>query len=261
MSFVVAALVSLVLEKVMKRKIFSAPKRTAFLFGIGLLIYFVGGSIYFNIYIHRTEEADIFLESHDGVEITRTADGYFFDGPGTETAMVFFPGARIDEGAYSRLMFELALNDVDCFLLKVPLHLSLFGKEKPNKIMQEYEYDHWFVGGHSLGGAVAASFGAAHPKAVEGVVGIGSYPPDPMSAPVRLIMIYGSRDMVMDRNMFIRNQSNCPPQSREYVIEGGNHSGFAYYGDQRGDGEASITPEEQQDETVGQILEFIHEDD
>ena len=43
----------------------------------------------------------------------------------------------------------------------------------------------------------------------------------------------------------------------EFVIDGGNHEQFAYYGYQEGDGEAKITPENQQKQTVDKILEFI----
>ena len=44
----------------------------------------------------------------------------------------------------------------------------------------------------------------------------------------------------------------------EYVIDGGNHEQFAYYGSQSGDGVANITPENQQNQTASKILEFIN---
>ena len=43
----------------------------------------------------------------------------------------------------------------------------------------------------------------------------------------------------------------------EYVIDGGNHAQFGYYGKQPGDNAAGITPENQQNQTVTKILEFI----
>ena len=42
-----------------------------------------------------------------------------------------------------------------------------------------------------------------------------------------------------------------------FVIEGGNHAQFGNYGPQEGDGTAGITAEEQQDETVRLILEWM----
>ncbi|MCF0238629.1 MAG: hypothetical protein HUK24_08520 [Sphaerochaetaceae bacterium] len=44
---------------------------------------------------------------------------------------------------------------------------------------------------------------------------------------------------------------------KEFVIEGGNHSGFGSYGHQKGDGISTITKEEQWEITVKQIVEFF----
>lgn len=45
-----------------------------------------------------------------------------------------------------------------------------------------------------------------------------------------------------------------PAQYQESVIEGGNHAGFGSYGAQSGDGTASISAEEQWEQTVSYIL-------
>ena len=43
----------------------------------------------------------------------------------------------------------------------------------------------------------------------------------------------------------------------QYVIKGGNHANFAYYGNQFGDGDATISKEDQIQETANVIEEFI----
>ena len=50
-----------------------------------------------------------------------------------------------------------------------------------------------------------------------------------------------------------------PGEYTELCIEGGNHAWFAYYGEQEGDGAASITREEQQKKTVDAVLGMILE--
>jgi len=45
--------------------------------------------------------------------------------------------------------------------------------------------------------------------------------------------------------------------TEEYIISGGNHAGFGDYGSQKGDSPASISAEEQLDETVNIITDFI----
>jgi len=48
-----------------------------------------------------------------------------------------------------------------------------------------------------------------------------------------------------------------PADYKELCLEGGNHAWFAYYGEQDGDGTASITKEEQQKQTVNAIVKMI----
>ena len=43
----------------------------------------------------------------------------------------------------------------------------------------------------------------------------------------------------------------------ETVIEGGNHAQFGSYGLQKGDGEAALTAEEQQDRTLRAISGYL----
>ena len=43
----------------------------------------------------------------------------------------------------------------------------------------------------------------------------------------------------------------------QYEISGGNHAYFGNYGEQKGDGTASITRESQQEQAVEQIMLFI----
>ena len=50
-------------------------------------------------------------------------------------------------------------------------------------------------------------------------------------------------------------KKNLPENSTEYIIEGGNHAGFANYGSQKGDGKLNITNEEMQDLTAEYITE------
>ena len=52
----------------------------------------------------------------------------------------------------------------------------------------------------------------------------------------------------------------APDRYIKREISGGNHAGFGNYGAQRGDGEAAISAEEQQEQTVDLILESIDKD-
>ena len=48
-----------------------------------------------------------------------------------------------------------------------------------------------------------------------------------------------------------------PQNYTEICIEGGNHAWFGNYGQQEGDGTASITREEQQKQVVDAVLDIV----
>jgi hypothetical protein len=65
----------------------------------------------------------------------------------------------------------------------------------------------------------------------------------------------------MDREKYEKNRSNLPDDMREVVIEGGNHAYFGMYGEQKGDGRASISRERQIEITADAICEFVDGED
>ena len=89
----------------------------------------------------------------------------------------------------------------------------------------------------------------------DGLILLAAYPIVEINKPV--LSIYGTNDGIL--NMKAYNESK-PLMSNltEFVIEGGNHEQFAYYGAQEGDYLASITPSQQQGQTESAILEFIN---
>ena len=48
-----------------------------------------------------------------------------------------------------------------------------------------------------------------------------------------------------------------PQNTKELIIEGGNHAQFGNYGKQSGDGEATIDPSEQQNQTIEFVIKSL----
>jgi hypothetical protein len=63
----------------------------------------------------------------------------------------------------------------------------------------------------------------------------------------------------MNREKYAEYKPNLPQNMVEFVIDGGNHSGFGMYGLQDGDGKATITNEEQVNITAEKIAEVIYQ--
>ena len=69
-----------------------------------------------------------------------------------------------------------------------------------------------------------------------------------------VLSIVGSLDGVL--KSYEESKKYLPNSFKEVWIDGGNHSGFANYGEQAGDNKATISKEEQQELTVEAIVEF-----
>ncbi|MDD6195103.1 MAG: alpha/beta hydrolase [Lachnospiraceae bacterium] len=213
-----------------------------------------GAAAYINDYYHSRGVEDA-ISSSDTVKVTEIKEGYFFDGEGAEDALIFYPGGKVEYSAYAPLLHELAGQGIDCFLIKMPANLAVLGKDKAEHIIENYDYTHWYMAGHSLGGAMAAAYTEGHQEEISGLVLLGAYATEDISgADFPALIIYGSEDRIMNRENFEKYRSNLPKNTTIVELEGGNHSNFGNYGQQEGDGEASISPKEQQKLVVENII-------
>ena len=199
---------------------------------------------------------DVAMES-EGARVYQTDYGWRFDGPSEDAALIFYPGAKVEAKAYMPLMQKLAAAGLDTCLVKMPLRLAILDIGATDRVMAAHDYPRWFIGGHSLGGAMAAEYAANCPDRLDGLVLLAAYPTKPLSDHLKTITIYGSEDGVLNMKNLEKGRQYLPADAVEHVIQGGNHAGFGSYGPQKGDGKAGMTNEAQQAETVRIIMEAI----
>ena len=172
--------------------------------------------------------------------------------------MIFYPGAKVEYTAYVPLFFELAEQGVDCFLVEMPCNLAILGQNKAAGILKDYDYNQWYMAGHSLGGAMAASFSSEHLDEVDGLILLAAYPTKSLvKEDFTVVSVYGSEDRVVNMEKLEAGREYMPEDYTEICIDGGNHAWFGNYGKQDGDGAATISREEQQAQTVKAILEIF----
>ena len=209
---------------------------------------------YFMDYSHAQGEATKYMNGTEDVSVVKIDNGLFLNGYGNDTALIFYPGAKVEYSAYLPMLTNLASNGVDCYLVEMPLNFAFFGENEADKIIDTTNYSNYIMSGHSLGGVVASSY-MNHTGKGDGLILLAGYPTEKITKPV--LSIYGSEDGKLNKKAY--NESK-PLMSNltEVVINGGNHAQFAYYGKQSGDSEASISAQKQQNQTVDEMLKFIN---
>lgn len=225
----------------------------------GLLVLTIIAGVYLNIHYSADNEAVAVFANSGDITVSETDDAFFIDSKGDDTAFIFYPGAKVDSEAYLPLMKKLAANGVDCFILKLPFRIAMLDMNAADKIIDDYNYKNVIVSGHSMGGVAASTYASSNTDKVDGVVLLASYPNSKISDSIPLLSVYGSEDKVLDKDAYNNAKPNFPKNFEEIVIDGGNHAYYGNYGDQSGDGKASITREKQQDNTVVAITEFVNE--
>jgi len=184
---------------------------------------------------------------------------------GENIGLIYYPGARVDHRSYAPLMHALAVEGLDGFLVDMPLDLAVLGSNRGLEIIENHrEIDRWIIGGHSLGGAMAARFVHNHEALVDGLVFFASYPAGSNDLSdfqnLAVLSIYGDRDGFVTDEDIENSREYVPGNTRWLEIEGGNHSQFGWYGFQRGDLEAGISREEQHRQMVEEMLLWLEED-
>lgn len=167
----------------------------------------------------------------------------------TDTAIIFYPGAKVEAEAYLPLLDQIRQTGVTCMLVHMPFRMAIFDADAAEEVIARFpEIQHWYIAGHSMGGAMASKFASDHPDLVDGLILMGAY-------------IYG--DYPEENTLTIYGSLNQSVEDHiDYTeniveIQGGNHAQFGNYGPQKGDPPATISAEEQQRQTVEAIAAFL----
>lgn len=177
----------------------------------------------------------------------------------TQTGFIFYPGGRVDYRSYAPILKSIAQNGFLVVLVPMPLSMAFFAPDKADPVFASFpEIQHWALGGHSLGGAMAARYVFTHPEKVQGLILWASYPADTDSLAnqnLAVLSIYGSEDGSVDK--IEASKTLLPADTTWQKIEGGNHAQFGDYGLQPGDGKANINPEEQWGQVSSATVAFL----
>lgn len=217
----------------------------------------------FYSYESRGVDESLF-QSNNLVKVENT-DDYFLFTPKKEfkNVVIFYPGAMVETEAYVPLCRKIADSGIQVYLIKVPWRLASKGYNKPKELgLFNDTTKNYILAGHSQGGKMAAQFVYENPQLIDKLILIGTTHPRDISlaeAEIPILKIYGSNDGVASEKAIFENKSKLPKSAKFSKIKGANHAQFGYYGFQLGDDKANISREQQQKETLVEILKFINQ--
>ena len=228
-----------------------------------VLTLIIGMGAFFYIYVSDYYRADISAEEalkyhDDGVEIKYEENTIWFVPENIKAGFVFYPGGKVEYSAYAPLLRECAKQGILSAVTRMPFNLAVFNPDAAEGLTSKYpDVDRWYIGGHSLGGAMAADYASKHDEEFKGLILLASYSTkDLRNKELKVLSIYGSNDEVLNIESYADNLINLPLDTTETILEGGCHSQFGSYGLQKGDGICAISSDEQLKLTVKAISEF-----
>jgi hypothetical protein len=232
-----------------------------------LLTIFIACAIYVSDYYHADNDAISKFKTEANItetyNVKKLDDIIVFEPEKAEAGFIFYPGGKVEYTAYTPLMEACASKGMLCALVEMPFNLAVLDMDAAEGIQEKYpEIDNWYIGGHSLGGSMAAAYLGDNAEDYEGLILLGSYSTEDLSDDnVTVLSIYGSEDKVLNYENYEKCETNLPEDYQEVIIEGGCHAYFGMYGAQDGDGTPAITNEEQICDTakiIAQVMKTVN---
>lgn len=217
-------------------------------------------ALYVSDYYRADDAAIKTMVEGDGVSVTLLEnDMIAYGNADAAYGLIFYPGGKVEHTAYEPLLRAIAAKGVLCILVKMPCNLAVLDVNAADGVQELFPaVSHWYIGGHSLGGSMAASYLSGHTSDFQGLVLLASYSTADLSdTSLRTLSVYGSEDGVLNREKYADYRSNLPVSTTEMEISGGNHAYFGAYGAQKGDGTATLTVQQQITFSADSIAAFL----
>jgi hypothetical protein len=230
-------------------------RRTVVLAVVGVLVVaLVGGLAWFFRPQPLLPEATAALASTPAATYADEPTGLTFTATGAAptTGLILYPGAKVPAAGYAPGARAIAEQGYLVVVVPMPLNFAIFDVGAADGVIAAHpEITRWAIGGHSLGGAMAAQYAADHQGSVAGLVLCGAYSASDLSASGLLVSsVYGSLDAAAPKIEDPATAALLPATTAYERIDGGNHEQCGWYTGQPNDPPATITRTDQQGRMV-----------
>ena len=228
-----------------------------------LLVAIIGFVAWGSIIPAPMQEAIAAMQSDE--QVTVTTKPWLVFQPNQQiptTGFIIYPGGRVDPRAYTPQAHAIAGKGYLVVIVPMPLNLAVFGSGRASSVILSYpNIKNWVIGGHSLGGSMAALYADNHQDQIKGLVLWASYPAssnDLSTSTIKVTSIYATQDGLATQDKIDTSRKLLPANTTWIQIVGGNHAQFGWYGLQSGDNSASISRAEQQAEVIQSTLDLLN---
>lgn len=185
-------------------------------------------------------------------------------GANSRTGVFFQPGAKVDARAYAAVLRPLAESGYTVIIPKQPLGIAFLSVTAFDSTRASYPgITRWVVGGHSLGGTVAAieaDSGDVDPVApVVGLLLYASYPANDISTALtaKVLSISATNDALATPDKIEASREILPAGSTFSAVEGAVHAYFGDYGPQPGDGTPTVSHDDARAQISRDSVAFV----
>lgn len=179
----------------------------------------------------------------------------------SNVGFIIYPGGRVDYRSYAPEAHALAAEGYLTVIAPMTLNLAILSENSATDIINAYpQVKAWAIGGHSLGGVMAAQYCHDNPGKIQGLVLWAAYPEsgtDLSNSNLTVTTIHGTLDGAVSESQIQDSMKQLPPGTTRVEIVGGNHGQIGWYGDQPGDNPATINRSVQQAEIVNATVQVL----
>ncbi len=240
------------------------------LVGRGLLLVLAVGWVAAMVWLRpfaAVQPALAAMRSDASVEVTESATRIVLApaaGTASEVGVSFQPGARVDARAYAAVLRPLAEAGHPVVIAKQPLGIAFLALPAFDAARSaQPQVQRWVLGGHSLGGTVAAiqadAADADRSAPAVGLLLYASYPAGDVrgSLTTAVESVSGTKDGLATPARIEASRADLPADATFTVIDGASHAQFGAYGAQPGDGIPTISDEQARTLISGASLRFV----
>lgn len=236
-------------------KKFSIPKIVNKI-AAGILIFVLSASALLVIFssspYQPLTELEYWYRLDGDVTETNTGSSIIFAPDDYSVNIVFVPGGKVVPESYNYIAAKLANEGYKVTIIKPLLNLAILQPNQANRYFEDDKVN--VVMGHSLGGVVASMVASKNAE-VDYLIMMGAYNTNEISN-VKTLSIRAGYDIQLNMEKY-EEQTAKITDFTEVLIQGGNHAYFGWYGEQKGDGTASISVLQQQNLVLAAIINFL----